>query len=206
GAVPVVVLRRGVGAPRWRGALYALACIFVVERLWEPPPAGASLERMLMLGLTIVSAAALAWTIRPPAVVPTLVAGRWWRAVTVAGRVALAASAVALLANVFGNLTLARLLTATVVRAGYWAVLLYCAALILRGAVTLIVRSAAARAFRTIAHHADLILRRTKLAIDATAVFLFSLLTLHATGQWALLVRGAEDALVRRWGIGDFRF
>ena len=204
--VPIVVLMRGVVEPRLRGALYLLAMIFTVERIWELTPAGTTLERMTMLGLTTITGVVLARTIRPPSVVPTLVAGRWWRALTIVGRIAVGALAVAIVANVVGNLSLARLLTATVVRAAYGAVVLYAAALIVRGALTLALRAPWIQSFRAVARHADTILRRAKRVIDAVAVVLFLIITINATGQWSVLRRSVEALLGRRWGIGDFRF
>jgi len=204
--LPVVALMGGIVSPRVRGALYLLAAIFVVERVWESTPAATGLERAMLLGLAILSAAVLAWTIRPPAVLAEVFATGWWRAVTLAGRAALVALGVALLANVAGNVTLARMLTATVVRAAYWGVVLYAADLLLRGTATLLVRSAATRVVRTIDQNADLILRRAYRAIDASAVVSFLLMTLNATGQWSLVWRSVGDLLTAQWGIGSLRF
>ncbi len=204
--VPVVVLMSGVVQKRVRGPLYALAAIFVAERLWESTPAGTPLERTVLLGLTVVSGIALTRAIRPPSTLPEIVAGRWWRAVTIAGRVGLAALALAVVSNVVGNVSLARLLAMVVVRAAYWGVVLYAADLLLRGTLTLLVRSPSARSFRTIERHADLILRRTGLAIDAAALLSFLAIGVFASGQWTVVRSSASDLLIEPWGIGDFRF
>jgi hypothetical protein len=116
--VPVVVLLRGIVRPSLRPTLNVLAVIFVVERLWETTWAGSFLERTVLLGLTVLSMVALVWIFRPSAPDSEIVVRRWWRAATVAGRIALAALAVSLVANVIGSVSLARLLTTTVVRAG----------------------------------------------------------------------------------------
>jgi potassium-dependent mechanosensitive channel len=204
--VPVVYLMVGIVHPRVRASLHALAALFVAERLWEVSGAGTFLERVVLLGLTALSAVALVWTIRPQASLPEVVSERWWRVVTVAGRFALVALLVSLVANVVGNATLARLLTGTVVRMSYAGVVLYAAALLLRGTAALLVRSAAARSFRAIGRHGELILRRVSLAIDATVVVLFALVVLSSTSLLPVIGETLENLLTRRWGIGDFRF
>jgi small-conductance mechanosensitive channel len=108
--------------------------------------------------------------------------------------------------NVAGNVTLARLLTATVVRASYWGVVLYAGDLLLRGTATLIVRSPGAHVVRTIDRNADLVLRRARLAIDVSAVVCFLLMTLNATGQWSLVRTSVAGALTAQWGIGGLKF
>jgi potassium efflux system protein len=204
--VPVVVLMQGIVNPRVRGGLYALAVLFIAERLWELTWAGTVLERVVLMGLTVLSGVALAWTIRPGAPFPEVVSQRWWRVVTVTGRLAITALAVSLVANIAGNVTLARLLTATVVRMAYVGVVLYAAALLLRGATALLVRLAAARSFHAIERYGDLILRRVSFLIDATMVVLFFLVILASASLLSVVREGAGDLLTRRWGIGEFRF
>lgn len=204
--VPVVVLMGGVVQRRLRGSLYILAALFTAERLWELTPPGTTLERGLMLALTAVTAVVLWRTLRPPAEVPAIVAGRWLQAITFVARAALGALAIALLSNLVGNLSLARLLTTVVVRAAYGAVVLYAVALILRGGVTLAVASPWLRSFRSVAEHADLIVRRSRTVIHTGAVFLFLIITINATGQWSLMREGIGELLAHRWGIGGVGF
>jgi small-conductance mechanosensitive channel len=204
--LPVVVVLRGVVRPELRGVLNAVAIVFAVERVWETAWAGSLLERTVLLGLTVLSAVLLAWTLRSRAPYPELEANRWWRLATVAGRVGLVALAVSLVANVVGNVSLARLVTTTVVRAGYVGVVLYAAALLLRGATSLLVRSAAARSFRTVERHSELIQRRASLLIDAGMLFFFFYFVLRAAGLIPVIWEAAAGTIMKEWGIGAFRF
>jgi potassium efflux system protein len=204
--VPVIALMHRVVEPRVRVPLFALAAVFIVERLWESTPAGTPLERSMLLGLSGLTAVALWWGVLPPAEIPAIVAGRWWRAVTMAARLGLTGLAVAFAANVVGDVNLARLLTATVVRMTYWAVVLYAAALLLRGTITLLLRSAAARAFHVLERHADSIVRRAGLVIDTACVLFFGFITLITTGQWLTVQQEIGSIVERRWGIGAFQF
>lgn len=204
--VPVVILLRGVVRPAVRGALNPVAVIFIAERLWEMAWAGSLLERTALLVLTVVSAAAIAWTLRRDAPVTEAVALHWWEAIIMAGRIALAALAISLVSNIVGNVSLARLLTATVVRASYGGVVLYAAALILRGAATLLVGAAASRSVRTIARHRELILRRASLAISVIMVALFGYYVFASAGLIPLVREAVADTLMRRWGIGEVHF
>jgi small-conductance mechanosensitive channel len=204
--VPVVILMRGIVRLQSRAGLYAVAVIFAVERMWELTWAGSFLERALLLGLTVSSGAVLAWTLRSRGPFPQVVAQRWWRAVRVAGRFAMAALAASVIANILGNVSLARLLTTTVVRAGYGAVVLYAAALLLRGAAGLLVRSAAAGSIHTIGRHRELILRRAAVVIDAAMVFLFLILILRASDLMPVVRELAGETVTKEWGIGNSRF
>jgi len=204
--VPVVLLLRGVVRPELRGVLNAVAVVFAVERVWETAWAGSLLERTVLLGLTVLSAALLAWTLRSRPPYPELTANRWWRLATAAGRVGLVALAVSLVANAVGNVSLARLLTTAVVRAGYAGVVLYAAALLLRGTTALLVRSAAALSFRTVERHGELIQRRASLVIDAGMLFLFFYFVLRAAGLIPVVWEAAAGTIMKEWGIGAFRF
>lgn len=203
---PVVALMGGIVQPRVRGALFLLAAIFVTERIWESTPAGTPLERLVLFPMTLLSGVVLWWTIRPPAVINEVVASRWWRAVTVVGRLALGGLAIAAIANILGNVSLARLLTAVVVRSAYWAVVLYAADLLIRGLATLALRAPAARVVRSIEHHGERILRRVFVAIDAAATVGFFLAVLNATGQWSLAWASFGQFLTEPWGVGGFQF
>ena len=205
-SLPVVVLMKGIVEPRVRGALYTLATLFVAERIWESTWAGTFLERIVLLGLTVLSAAAVVWTFRRSAPLPALVAPGWWRVLRGSSRLAVVALAVSLVSNVAGNVSLSRLLTATVVNVSYAGVVLYTAALLLRGTAELLIRSRELQVLHTVALHGDLILRRVSLAIDAAMMLSFVMVVLASADLLPLVKAALGELLVRRWGVGDFRF
>jgi small-conductance mechanosensitive channel len=204
--LPVVVVLRGIVRPELRASLTAVAGIFVVERVWETTWAGSILERLVLLGLTVLSGAVLVWVLRPRTPFPEPVAQRWWRVVTVAGRFALAALAVSLASSVIGNVSLARLLTATVVRAGYAGIVLYAANLLLRGAAALLIGWAAAHSFHAIERNGELLMRRASLVIDALAIALFAFFVLTAATLLPVLRETVVGTITKPWGIGELRF
>ncbi|HEX5042985.1 MAG TPA: mechanosensitive ion channel domain-containing protein [Candidatus Polarisedimenticolaceae bacterium] len=204
--IPVVLLLWKIVRREARRPLIAVAVLFSVERLWELTLSGSILERLVLLGLTALAGGGLVWTLRSGNLYRDPEALPWWRAVTTASRFAMAALLVSLVANVTGNASLARLLTMTVVRAAYGALVLYAATLLVQGGATLLVRSAAKRGFRAVARHQERILHRTFVAIHATAVFFFALLVLVAADLVPLVRELASETLTRPWSIGQSTF
>ena len=204
--VPVVVLLWSIVRPEARRALIAVALLFSVERVWELTVAGSLLERFVLLGLTVLAGGALVWILRSRDLYRDPDARPWWRAVSFASRFALGALAVSVLANLFGNASLARLLTMTVVRAGYGGLVLYSAVLLLRGAATLLVHWASARGFRAVARHQELVLHRTFVAIHAVALFTFLLLVLFASDLVPIVREVGDSTFTRPWRLGQSSF
>ena len=204
--IPVVALLWEIVRPEARRPLIAVAALFSVERLWELTLSGSALERLVLLGLTVLAGVGLVWTLRSRELYRDPASLPWWRAVTTTSRFALAALLVALLSNVIGNASLARLLTMTVVRAAYGALVLYAAALLLRGMTELLVRWAAARGLRAVARHQEIILHRSFVAIDAVAVSLFALLVLLAADLVPVVRELASETITRPWSIGQSSF
>lgn len=204
--VPMVVVLRGIVRPEMRRVLTGVAAIFVVERVWELASAASLLARSILLVLTAVSVAVLVRAIRPRAPFEDAFSRRWWDVVTAAGRAALVLLGISFLSNAIGNVSLAAMLTALVVRAGYSGLVLYATALLLRGAVALALRSAAARSFHAIERHGEWLLARAKLAIDALAVVAYALLLLATTGMAPSVKEAAAAVFFEPWGVGGLRF
>ena len=203
---PLLAVMTGVVKPRMRAPLWALAGLFAVDKIWELTWAGSTLERLVLLGMTLLSVGLLLWAIVPGARAAEAFTGRWWNAVRFAGRIGLLALAVSVTSNVLGNVTLARLLTGTVVRSAYSAVVLYAVALLLRGTLTLLLATAPCRSLRMIARHEELIRRRGGIAIDAMATGLWIVKVLSMAGFGSVLRSATEEFLGKQWGIGAFRF
>jgi small-conductance mechanosensitive channel len=126
--------------------------------------------------------------------------------VTAAWRIGIAALAVAAVSNVVGNVTLARRLTAVVVRSSYLAVVIYTAALLLRGALTLLLDTKTLGAIRTVARHRDLIRARGTIAIHLSAVVFWFFAVVSNLGIYTILREEVREFLGKQWGIGAFRF
>jgi small-conductance mechanosensitive channel len=204
--VPVVFLLWGIVRPELRGALCATAVTFAIERMWETTRPDTILERVVLLFLTVLAAVVIVWAFRPRTPHPDFAARRWWRAATVVARVGLVALAVSFVSNLVGNATLARFLTTTVVRVGYAGIVLFAAALILRGTTALFVRWAAAHSFHTLERHGDVIVRRSGIVIDVLMVLLFPIWTLKTSGLIPVARETVIEALTNEWGIGTIRF
>ncbi len=203
---PVLVVMTGIVERRMWGPLWALAAVFVAERLWQISWAGSFLERLALLGIAAISAAALVWTIGPGTRVRDAFAGRSWRVVTIAGRIGLAALAVAAVSNLVGDVMLARLLTALVVRSAYLAVVLYAAALLVRGTLALLLTAKALGSLRAVARHRDLLRARGTIAINFLAVVLWLYTVVSNLGVDSALRNRIGGFLDRQWGIGALRF
>lgn len=203
---PLLAVMTRVVTPGMRAPLWALAGLFAVERIWELTWAGSILERLVLLGLTLLSAGVLFWAIVPGARAAAAFQGRWWSAVTTAGRIGLLAFGISFVSNLLGNVSLARLLTSTVVRASYLAVFLYAAALLFRGTLTLLLASPACRSIRTVARYEPQIRTRGGIVIDSVFIVWWGLRVLSMAGFGAVVWSAVGEFLGKPWGIGAFRF
>ena len=203
---PVLFVMTGIVERRMWAPLWALAAVFLGERVWALSWEGSLLERLVLLAIAAISAAALLWATGPGARIAEALAGRWRGAAIALGRAGLLVLAVAAASNVAGGVSLARLLTSLVVRSAYLAVVLYAAALLVRGALSLLLSAGALGGVRTLARYRDVIRSRGTVAIDLAAVALWLFAVAANLGIQSVLRDEIGGFLGRQWGIGTVRF
>jgi small-conductance mechanosensitive channel len=194
--VAPVLLRNGSHA-----GLYGIAALLLLDRLRYLAQDGASF-RYALLGASLVGAAILAWLawrIRRG----DLPYGRWRGAAfagSVLGTVLLAIAAVA---NVVGNVTLADVLTRGTALGAYRAVLLVAGVAVATGVVALLLETPAAMHLRIVANHRARLLSFTKHGLALLAVAGWTYATLQGFRLWQPIADGARAALAEPIRIGD---
>ena len=201
--VPVVRILLLYLDPALRPAVYALTGTFLFERITTAFARDIVLQRFWLLGLSVI-AIALFMYLRSLTLDTRLGLGRrlspFVRRLVVGG---VAVSALSLLFNVLGNVDLALLLQAAVVRGAMLAAAEYAAVLVLDEIAHLVVHSLKARGVRSIATFEYSILARTRRMVVLVAVVLWFAYILN----WLRLLGPLSDALgvvlAANWTIGQ---
>jgi small-conductance mechanosensitive channel len=172
-----------------RAGLYAIAALFVLERLRYLSGQGDSF-RFVLLAVSMAGAVTLAWfawRVRRRSAPQD----PWSRAAAVTSAVGAFLLVVAVLANTIGNVSLADLLTRATITATFTAVLLFAGAAVLRGVIALLLSTQLARRLHMVERHGDLVLRHAHrlVAIVAAAGWLVATL-----GNFRLLQPLLADA------------
>jgi small-conductance mechanosensitive channel len=167
--------------PAWlmqgsRVGLYAIAALFVVERLRYLTGQGDAF-RFALLAVSLAGAVTLgwiAWRVRARQAAP----GSWFRAAGLAGAVGAVLLGGAVVSNAIGNVTLADLLTRATITATFTAVLLFAGAAVLRGVIALLLSTQLARRLRMVERHGDVVMRHARRAVAIVAASGWLLATL----------------------------
>ncbi len=134
---------------------YIATVLYLLHRLSFLLLANPFYYRVFLLGITLLTAALLAWVLwreRPRDGQPQLSAAR--RFVRLAGWAAIAALLVSAVANAFGNVSLAEMLTVGILDSGYVGLVLYAGVTVLASVVRLLLARRAISRFRIVTQHA----------------------------------------------------
>jgi small-conductance mechanosensitive channel len=168
-------------------AVYALAVFAVVDRARDVLSKAVFFERSLLLLETVAALAFLVWMLRPARLAALPAGTHIPRALGRTLGAAVAALAVAALANVAGWVHLSRLLADGVLGSAYVAVVLYGAVRVLRTALRAGLRSESARRLGLVRRHGTDVSRWLRRAIHGGAFLTWAFFTLRAFGvdDWA---------------------
>jgi len=172
----VAILRRFVRSDFY-AVLYALIVFFFVDQLRTVTAAVQFLPRLLfvaeMLGAMVVSGWILRSTAHPQGSPSNQI--RWPRAIRLAGNLALAVSAAALLANTFGYVSFANVLGGALLESGYLALIFYASVEVLDGLVMIALSVRPLSALSTVNYHRTLLRHRTRRMLQTLAAALWIL-------------------------------
>jgi potassium efflux system protein len=200
----VVILRRLVERDLYP-ILYALVVFYCVHQTRALMAAVELLPRLLFLGELIALMLFLVWLVRamrsPPT--PESQTARLRRIIKFAGPIALAVSAITLVANVIGYVTLANLLGNALVRSAYLALILYAVVEILDGLFTVVLSIRPLTLLSTIRRHRPLLRRRVRLALKLIAIFVWILDLLERLLLRERLVKTARELLTAELTVGS---
>jgi small-conductance mechanosensitive channel len=173
---------------------YIATGLYLIYRLSFLLIASPFYHRLYLLAVTLLTAALLGWLLwreRPSPGSPPVSTGR--QIARAVGGLAILALLVSVIANVFGNVTLAEMLTAAILDSGYVGLVLYAGVTVLASVLRLLLARRVFSRFRIVTQHAGPMLRS-----------LTRLLRLAAIVAWIALVlnefriyRPIRDAVVK---------
>jgi potassium-dependent mechanosensitive channel len=203
--IPSVIVLRRIITAELRGILYVLIACFLLDQLRAMAAAVELLPRLLfvaeMLGISVF----LLWFIR---IIDHPKRSAWsatrsGKMVKLIGRIALAISTAAFIANIFGYVSLADLLGTALLQSSYLAVILFAVVEVLDGLVTIALSLRPLAALAAVSRYRSLL----RLRIRRTMQLLASVFWLASTLQWLLLRDPIFDAarafLIAEFSIGS---
>jgi len=174
-------------------SVYALAATFAVSRIEALIPENSLLGRLLLLAVAAVALAGLVSEIRRGSWSSDLPSEPWRRAVRVLSHVAAALFAISIVANVVGNVTLARRLANGMLGSAVLAVLIFGTAVVLRALYVGLLHMPFATRVGAVERHGALLEARGKKYISwlAFAAWAYITLTVFRATQPLVDVVGA---------------
>jgi small-conductance mechanosensitive channel len=200
--VPLISLLPGILEERLRPRLYGLAWLYLLDGARNLTMEESLLERLLLLLVTALVLAGALWMLRPGSAFRAYSRNRWWRMATLLLGVGAFFMVVSLVANLFGNTTLANLLTRGTLNSAYGAVVLAAGSMVVRGLVAVLLHTERLRTFPSVRHYGNLILTRTTTFIRLLALFLWAYFTLVVFDVWQPAVEWASLILGTAWTLG----
>jgi small-conductance mechanosensitive channel len=182
----MLILRRLVPAPGLPG-LYALAGFFLLDRLRELFVGLPLVERYFLLLEMLAAGIVLAWFVREGRShhITDDLAPIMRRAVRASMGLALAGFAIALVSDVFGNMSLARLIASGIFSSGYLALMLVAGRRLVSGGVSFALRVRPLDQLRMVQGHRSLIEGRTLRILRRLSVALWIVGSLNYFGALA---------------------
>lgn len=200
--VPFLRVMAGLLSPALMRPLYAFGAMLAVERLGLLAPERSLLARLVLLAVAGALLAVLLTGLGRRGWVGRIATGRWGRAVSVAALAAAALLAVAVVANVVGNVTLANRLTAGTIGSAVLAILLAAAVLILESLLAAGVHLPVARRLPAVERHGDRIAGALSTWIRWAALALWAYYALRLFGIWAPVWDAIGAVFSKRLRVG----
>jgi small-conductance mechanosensitive channel len=186
-----------------RPTLYALATLYIFDRVTIAFAREIVLQRVLLLVLSVTAIALLGWYLRIRLDKHLSLSPVMARAVRQLMMGGLVLSALSLVFNVLGNVDLALLLQSATVRGIALAAGLHAAALVLRDISRLLLASLRARGVRSVLIHEQLILSRTHRAAVVSGIAFWVLVMLQILRIQKPVLDLATKLFDAQWSIGQ---
>jgi small-conductance mechanosensitive channel len=203
--VPILRIARLL-QPEWQRPVRWIAALFVTERLLAFAPQAAIYARVALLLVALAASAGFiaafrggGWQRRLQSV------GAGWRVVTVAGAaVAAVLFAVSAVANVVGNVSLAKLLTGATLASMFAVAASAALVAVVSGAFRALLEIPAARGLRVVRDHQELLVRRTSTLLRLAGIALWIAWTMrafHATQSFREVALGILGWRIKVGGL-----
>ena len=194
-ALPIFILLRRVVHDEMRVPFYLVLVLYILDMsgslaFHRPVP-----DRLLLFSESVLSLALLLWVLRRDGFLRTGVAGRWWNAIIAVMRISAVALAVSIVVNIIGAVSLARLLSSTVLTSAYFGLGLYALNLVLRSLLETFLSSRLARSANGLRRHPEIVRKRIIWLVNVAAVMFWLVLILRSLGMLEM-VKGGIIAIV----------
>jgi small-conductance mechanosensitive channel len=203
---PMLLILRELVTPPMRPALYVMAAFFPVDVIRDLLVQRPLLERALFLLEMLAAAALLGWFLRSGRVDDLIIAstgpslGRMRKDLF---KLALAGILVALLADIVGNLSLARLVGSGVLSSGYLAMVLVAGRRLAEGLVTFSLHVRPLVRLRMVEHHRADLERRAQRLLRMASTFVWAIGTLDYFGALMPAVDLGRRVLAANLAVGE---
>jgi small-conductance mechanosensitive channel len=193
-AFPILRLLPGTLFGRQRVVMLALTAAYILSQLVDMTAGWTLLERVVLLGEALLGIVVLSQLVtayrraRPPAI---------------AAGIGLPLLVIALAANVWGSVSLARILTHGTIYSAYLAAIFAAAALVLGGILVAVERAGAADAIRIVQNHGPWLRRQLVWILRIVLTVWWISLTLELFQLRGSVVSAATTLLTTRWSIGS---
>ena len=201
-AIPVLRLIPGLVPAPLRAPLYGLVGLFVLDRVGDLTVEGSGVHRVSLLIVGALGILLFLWFLRRRDFMDWLRDRPIGRLAIASARIAVVLLGGAVVANTFGWVQLAELMSDGVFASVMIAVATAAAAIILFGLVNLFPHTRIGRSLRGVRRHGDLITARLTRFIRWFAVFIWAWSTLSAFLLWGPLVDWVVRILNRSFSIG----
>lgn len=200
--IPVLRLMSGIIAPDRHKAVYILAVLYFGVVFHNNAVGYVFLQRMLVLLITMTAIGLIIWLIKTisPERKKTLTA--WPKLVANLYPIALLALLVSFTANIFGSMSLARVLLEGVIKSIVVAVVLYSIAIVLDGLMVLLIRKRGSQGLTFVKTYAEKMERWVIFFIHLVAFLIWIRATLKAFRLYDPLNKAFNELLEIQWTFG----
>ena len=192
----------GIMPPGLRRVVYAFGATFAVERLGSLAPEHSLLGRLILLAVAAVACAGILNALRRGSWATGLASEAWRSALRAAGLASAGLLAISIVANLVGNVSLARLLGSSTLVAIAIGVLLGGVAVVLQALYVGLLRLPSARRIGVVARHGSLLEVRGTKYIRWAAIGTWMLAAGAAFRVGPFLSRGVGGIMSRRLRVG----
>ncbi|MEJ2052045.1 MAG: mechanosensitive ion channel, partial [Calditrichota bacterium] len=200
---PLLRILPGLLPELLRKPLYYLVALFFFHRLHDQAFEQLLLQRLMLLVLTVLTFIWTIWLVRPGGLFYKIKTGRILKLITVSGRIGLFILGISLLANLFGYMSLATLLTTAFLKSIYMGIALYTLLRIAEALITIMMNSTLAQTLRMVRRHHDLLVSRLHKFVQFVMVvfWLYDILINYtlASPLWKIV----DSVLVKKLSVGD---
>jgi small-conductance mechanosensitive channel len=189
-----------------RAPLFGLAALYILQRLDELIIDFTLAHRLVLLLITLIGFIGIIWILRSGGSLSKQDGGKWWQAMIFLSKIALILLGVSIFSNIFGNVSLADLLTGAILNIAFVSVALFTAILILESIIVISFQSATLSKLRIIKNNAQLIETRLISFSRLLAAILWIRFSLRSLKIYDPLKEFAINILTESLKVGNISF